>query len=94
MLTSSATALSSFHGTTAISLVQFPTKNNIGIYCEPLTLDRGFTEKEPVLPQSFSAVTAVALNAATTSVPKRLCRNFSCVLDRPYIREQGWLKIT
>ena len=78
---SPATALSSFHGS-AISLVQFPQKNNIGICHEPLTLDRGFTVKKLVLPQSFSVVPTVALNAATTSVPKNICRNFSGALDR------------
>ena len=88
---SSTTAQSAFHGT-AISLVQFPTKDNIGICREPLTFDRGVTVKEPVLPQSYSTVPAVALNAALTSVPKRNCRSFSGALDRANVREEGWLE--
>ena len=66
---SSTTAQSAFHGT-AISLVQFSTKDNIGICRKPLTFDKGVTVKEPVLPQSYSTVPAVALNAALTSHPR------------------------
>ena len=63
---SSTTAQSAFHGT-AISLVQFSTKDSIGICRKPLTFDKGVTVKEPVLPQSYSTVPAVALNAVLTS---------------------------
>ena len=66
----STTAQSAFHGT-AISLLQFPTKDNIGICREPLTFDKRVTVKDPVLPQSYSTVPTVALNAALNSVPKR-----------------------
>ena len=67
---SSTTAQSAFHGT-AISLVQFATKDNIGICRKPLTFDKWVIVKEIVLPQSYSTVPAVALNAALTSVLKR-----------------------
>ena len=52
---SSTTAQSSFHGT-GISIIQFPTHDNIGICREPLTLAKESTEKEPQLPPSYTTV--------------------------------------
>ena len=69
--------------------MQFSTKDYIGICRKPLTFDKGVTVKEPVLPQSYSTVPAVALNAALTAVPQR---SFSGTLDRANVREEGWLK--
>ena len=57
---SSTTAQSSFHGT-GISIIQFPTKDNIGICREPLALGREVTMKEALLTQSYTTVPAVAL---------------------------------
>ena len=46
----------------------------LGICRDPLTIDKEVTMKEPVLPHSYTTVPAVALNAATTSVPERNCQ--------------------
>ncbi len=89
---SSTTAQSSFHGT-GISIIQFPTKDNMGICREPLSLGREIAMKEPLLPQSYTTVPAVALNAASTSVPERECQSFNGdTLCRAKLREESWLK--
>ena len=49
--------------------------------------------KEPVLSHSYTTVHAVALIAATTSVPERNCQNFTSTLSRSKLREDGWLKV-
>ena len=88
---SSTTAQSSFHGT-GISIIQFPTKDNMGICREPPTLVREGTVMEPLLPPSYTTVPAVALNPASTSVPERTCRSYNGTLCRAKLREEGWLR--
>ena len=84
---SSTTAQSAFHGT-AIGLMQFPTESNTGHCREPLMLGKGDTIKELMLPQSYTTVPVVALNASLTSVPKRNCQTFSGSLDRALVRDK------
>ena len=51
------------------------------------------TMKEPVLQHSYTTVPAVALSAATISIPKSNCQNFTSTLSRAKLWEDGWLKV-
>ena len=46
-----------------------------------------------MLPQSYTTVPVVALNASLTSVPKRNCQTFSGSLDRALVRGKCWLEL-
>ncbi len=65
--TSSTTAQSSFHDT-GISIIQFPTSDFIGDCRDAVPFIRGESEVSSSLPQSYSTVPAVSLNA---SVPEK-----------------------
>ena len=65
---SSTTAKGSFHGT-GIIMIQFPTLSNLGEKQNDIRLPLTENKKNHQLPDSFTAVPAVAFKTAKLSVP-------------------------
>ena len=71
---SSTTAQSSFHRT-GISLIQFPTADDMGTAIEPVATA---PTKGHTLPHSYTIVPAVALNQSKAEVMQRTCVDTFC----------------
>ncbi len=86
----STTAKGSFHGT-GISIFQFPTSSNFGEQQDSIRLN--VVSNNYKLPDSFTTVPAVAVNAATVSVPQvSTSMQREEQLDRARLTEKRWIQ--
>ncbi len=87
---SNTTAKGSFHGT-GITIFQFPTSSNFGEQQDSIRLN--VVSNNYKLPDSFTTVPAVAVNAATVSVPQvSTSMQREEQLDRARLTEKRWIQ--